>query len=247
MIVFAGRTSLQAGGTRAGRQLQWQAATTTRRCRSSRRRAATCCPSWAGAAPPCAAPTTAAACSVTGSLPPFGDVRSIPVAEGRYLNWEDEAQTRRVAFLGSDAKKQLFGGAARAGGDDPGGRLPVHGGGRDAPQGAGLELRRPGHLEGLHPLRHRSCRTSPTSRRRTPNSVDRLLVVPRVVGAPRRLQVGDAPGAGPHPRFRSPGQGGGRHLGHGRGGQGLPHHDRRHEVLPGRGRAWPRSSSAASA
>ena len=30
-------------------------------------------------------------------------------AEGRYPNWDDERQVRRVAFLGSDAKKQLFG------------------------------------------------------------------------------------------------------------------------------------------
>ncbi len=30
------------------------------------------------------------------------------MAEGRYPNWDDERQARRVAFLGSDAKKQLF-------------------------------------------------------------------------------------------------------------------------------------------
>ena len=43
-------------------------------------------------------------------MPPFAQVRSIPVAEGRYPNWDDEREVRRVAFLGSDAKKQLFGG-----------------------------------------------------------------------------------------------------------------------------------------
>ena len=31
------------------------------------------------------------------------------MAEGRYPNWDDEKAVRRVAFLGSDAKKQLFG------------------------------------------------------------------------------------------------------------------------------------------
>ena len=45
---------------------------------------------------------------VTGSDPDFAYIRSIPVAEGRYPNREDEADVRRVAFLGSDAKKQLF-------------------------------------------------------------------------------------------------------------------------------------------
>jgi len=43
-----------------------------------------------------------------GSLPPFTEIRSITVAEGRFYNYEDNEEGRRVAFLGSDAKKQLF-------------------------------------------------------------------------------------------------------------------------------------------
>src|SRR5437899_12153128 len=35
--------------------------------------------------------------------------RSLPVAEGRFYDWQDEAEGRRVVFLGSDTKKQLFG------------------------------------------------------------------------------------------------------------------------------------------
>jgi putative ABC transport system permease protein len=46
---------------------------------------------------------------ITGSLPPFAEIRSIGVAEGRYPNWDDEREARRVALLGSDSKKQLFG------------------------------------------------------------------------------------------------------------------------------------------
>jgi putative ABC transport system permease protein len=46
---------------------------------------------------------------VTGALPPFAEIRSIPVAEGRFYDWNDEREARRVAFLGDDAKKQLFG------------------------------------------------------------------------------------------------------------------------------------------
>ena len=45
---------------------------------------------------------------VTGSLPPFAEIRSIRVAEGRFYDWGDNAQGRRVAFLGSNIKKQLF-------------------------------------------------------------------------------------------------------------------------------------------
>jgi putative ABC transport system permease protein len=45
---------------------------------------------------------------VVGSLPPFTEIRSITVAQGRFYNYEDNNEGRRVAFLGSDAKKQLF-------------------------------------------------------------------------------------------------------------------------------------------
>ena len=45
---------------------------------------------------------------VTGSSPPFEEVRSTEVGTGRFYNWDDYGQARRVAFLGSDVKKQLF-------------------------------------------------------------------------------------------------------------------------------------------
>jgi len=41
-------------------------------------------------------------------LPPFTEIRSITVAEGRFYNYQDNDAGRRVAFLGSDSKKQLF-------------------------------------------------------------------------------------------------------------------------------------------
>ena len=51
----------------------------------------------------------AAAFLVTGSYPPFGDIRSLNVGTGRFYNWDDDLrEARRVAFLGSDAAKQLF-------------------------------------------------------------------------------------------------------------------------------------------
>jgi putative ABC transport system permease protein len=46
---------------------------------------------------------------VVGSLPPFTEIRSVEVSEGRFYNEQDNAAGLRVAFLGSDAKKQLFG------------------------------------------------------------------------------------------------------------------------------------------
>ena len=47
--------------------------------------------------------------TITGALPDFAWIRSIQVAEGRYPDWGDEKAVRRVALIGSDAKKQLFG------------------------------------------------------------------------------------------------------------------------------------------
>ena len=54
-----------------------------------------------------------AALSVTGSHPPFGYIRSLGVGAGRFYNWDDQREARRVAFLGSDAAKQLFPGRIR--------------------------------------------------------------------------------------------------------------------------------------
>lgn len=107
MIVFHGRTSLQAGGQRAGRQLHWVDSDV---------------PFVQEQSPDCqyAIPEleqnnvrshtayNAAAFLVTGSYPPFGEIRSMNVGSGRFYNWDDEKEARRVAFLGSDAAKQLF-------------------------------------------------------------------------------------------------------------------------------------------
>ncbi len=107
MIVFAGRTSLQAGGTRAGKRVQWTATDHLQIAKDA--------PSCGHVMPELGqnAPVRSAYNSgnllVTGSMPDFAYIRSIPIAEGRYPNWDDERDVRRVAFLGSDAKKQLFG------------------------------------------------------------------------------------------------------------------------------------------
>jgi putative ABC transport system permease protein len=107
MIVFAGRTSLQAGGMRAGRLIRWKATDHL----VIREQAPAC--EYAmpelGQNVPVRSAYNAGTLLVTGSMPDFAYIRSIPVAQGRYPNWDDEAEARRVAFLGSDAKKQLFG------------------------------------------------------------------------------------------------------------------------------------------
>ena len=107
MIVFHGRTSLQAGGTRAGRIVHWEDA--------DAQAVETQAPDCSNALPELEqndvrthSDYNAAAFLVTGSYPEFGDIRSLTVGSGRYYNWDDENNAHRVAFLGSDAAKQLF-------------------------------------------------------------------------------------------------------------------------------------------
>lgn len=109
MIVFHGRTSLQAGGMRSGRVVHWTDDDV---------------PAVQSESPDCeymlpeleqndvrsVSNYNNAALLVTGSLPPFAYIRSLTVGEGRFYNWEDQREARRVAFLGSDAAKQLFAG-----------------------------------------------------------------------------------------------------------------------------------------
>src|SRR5947207_2087063 len=106
MIVFAGRTSMQAGGTRSGRLIRWNEEDYVQVAKE---------------APACKYVMPELGNNVqvhslfnsgdlqtVGALPPFTEIRSITVAHGRFYNEEDNAEARNVAFLGSDAKKQLF-------------------------------------------------------------------------------------------------------------------------------------------
>ena len=107
MIVFHGRTSMQAGGQRAGRVVRWVDADVPYIQENA--------PDCEYAIPELEQETVrthsnynAAALLVTGSYPPFGYIRSLNVGEGRFYDWDDLKEGRRVAFLGTDAARQLF-------------------------------------------------------------------------------------------------------------------------------------------
>jgi putative ABC transport system permease protein len=107
MIVFHGRTSMQVGGTRAGRVVHWEDDDVS----AMQAEAEDCeyaLPELEQDNVRSHTAYNAAAFLVTGSFPPFGDVRSLGVGSGRFDNWVDQHQARRVALLGSDAAKQLF-------------------------------------------------------------------------------------------------------------------------------------------
>src|SRR6201993_4764482 len=107
MIVFHGRTSLQAGGMHAGRIVHWEDDDVAGVQAQA--------PDCEYAIPELEENTVRAhsnynngAFTVTGSYPPFGYIRSLDVGLGRFYDWDDMHEARRVAFLGSDAAKQLF-------------------------------------------------------------------------------------------------------------------------------------------
>ncbi len=111
MIIFSGRTSLQAGGARAGRRIRWDDTDVP-----VLQQEATHCeyilPELGQDNIRVTSNFNSGAFLVTGSAPPFQEVRSTDIGAGRFYNWEDYQQARRVAFIGSEVKKQLFGSRA---------------------------------------------------------------------------------------------------------------------------------------
>jgi putative ABC transport system permease protein len=179
LIVHAGRTSLQAGGVRAGRRLFWEAGDASfvgeqsPDCRYV-------LPELGQGNVPVRSPHNSAALNVNGSWPPFQEIRSIPVAEGRYPTWQDEAQANRVAFIGSDAKKQLFGSRPALGetlqvGDFP---YTIVGVMRHKEQDSSYDGR---DISKIFVPFSAMLRDFPNRPPATPQSVDRLLAQPRSV------------------------------------------------------------------
>ena len=107
MIVFHGRTSLQAGGTRAGRVVHWEDSD-VQAVQAEGTDCQYAIPELEQNDVRTHSNYNNAAFLVTGSYPEFGDIRSLSVGSGRFYNWDDEREARRVAFIGTDAAKQLF-------------------------------------------------------------------------------------------------------------------------------------------
>src|SRR5437868_2932343 len=114
MIVFAGRTSMQAGGSRAGRRIRFDDVDLP----LVREKSPDCkyiIPELGQGNILVHSSHNSGSLTVAGSAPPFAEVRSIDVGEGRFYNDEDLAQARHVAFIGTDIRKQLFPGRPAVG------------------------------------------------------------------------------------------------------------------------------------
>ncbi|HUR35307.1 MAG TPA: ABC transporter permease [Vicinamibacterales bacterium] len=107
-IVWGGRTSLQAGGERAGRQV-FLTVDDARAVASEATMVAVVSPELEKANVRAKSGYNAASARVTGIEPPYQKVRTIELEYGRQFTWTDESQVSRVAIVGYDMADQLFG------------------------------------------------------------------------------------------------------------------------------------------
>jgi len=106
-IVWPGRTSIQAGGERAGRRILF----TIEDVRALQRESSmirVVSPEINRSAS-IKSIYNAASLSVHGIEPQYQEIRTIDIERGRGLRYSDEEQALRVAVIGADASRQLFG------------------------------------------------------------------------------------------------------------------------------------------
>ncbi|MGE5245551.1 MAG: ABC transporter permease [Betaproteobacteria bacterium] len=107
-IIWGGRTSLQAGGERAGRLIPLTLGD-ARALAAESSMIAVVSPELARGAVKVQSPYNSASAPVSGIEPQYQDIRTIELESGRLFNWADENQVLRVAIVGFDMAEQLFG------------------------------------------------------------------------------------------------------------------------------------------
>ena len=113
VIVFPGQTSMQAGGERAGRRIRFELAdleAVRMECTLVRQ----ICPETIRRVN-LSYGDRLVSLNVRGVCAEYGEIRSEIPSEGRWLTKEDQAERRRVAFLGQWAKGKLFSGRPAVG------------------------------------------------------------------------------------------------------------------------------------
>jgi putative ABC transport system permease protein len=107
-IVWGGRTSMQAGGERAGRRI-FLTVDDARAIAAESSMIAVVSPELERAVVRAKSAYNAASGRVSGMEPPYQDIRTIELEYGRLFSWTDEEQAARVAIVGYDMADQLFG------------------------------------------------------------------------------------------------------------------------------------------
>jgi putative ABC transport system permease protein len=107
-IIWGGRTSMQAGGERAGRRI-FLTVDDARALAAESSMVEVVSPELERSSISIKSAYNSASARVTGIEPPYQSIRTIELAYGRHFSWNDEAQVARVAILGYDIADQLFG------------------------------------------------------------------------------------------------------------------------------------------
>ncbi len=148
---------------------------------SNRPTASGSCPKSARTRSASTAITTPRAQQLAGSYPPFAEVRSIAVGEGRFYNWNDVAEERRVAFIGTEVKKQLFPGKNAIGENIYLNEIPyqVIGVMKAKDQDSSYDGFDVNKIFIPYPAIHNDFPNKPPAK---PHGLDRLLVAPKSIG-----------------------------------------------------------------
>jgi putative ABC transport system permease protein len=107
-IVWGGRTSVHAGGERAGRQI-WLTVDDARALARESNMIAVVSPEIQRGGLAVKSAYNAAALTVHGIEPQYQHIRTIDIERGRSFRHTDEEDALRVAIVGADASTQLFG------------------------------------------------------------------------------------------------------------------------------------------
>jgi putative ABC transport system permease protein len=107
-IVWGGRTSMQAGGERAGRRV-FLTVDDARAIEAESSMVAVVSPELERFPVTVKSAYNAASVRVSGMEPPYQAIRTIELEYGRLFSWADEEQLSRVAIVGYDMAEQLFG------------------------------------------------------------------------------------------------------------------------------------------
>ena len=114
VIIWGGRTSMQAGGARAGRRVFLTVDDARALTRESNMVAVVSAELQRGAIQ-VKSSFNAAALTVHGIEPQYQNIRTIDIEKGRSLRFSDQESALRVAVIGADAATQLFGTRDRVG------------------------------------------------------------------------------------------------------------------------------------
>ena len=108
VIVWGGRTAMQAGGERAGRRI-FLTVDDAKALQRNSDMIAVVSPEIQRGAIRVKSAYNAATLTVMGIQPQYQEIRTIDIEKGRNFRHSDEENVHRLAIVGADAAKQLFG------------------------------------------------------------------------------------------------------------------------------------------